>query len=158
MVLSDFSGVPAGTKGVITENYGRGVMVTWAKERTLDEISARLEAGQPMYAAQGYQADGFGDDELEYLAFETKTHPWKGENERQPRELLQEQWLIWSNEHGGWWAPRRNGYVTLREEAGRYSFKDALQIVQSANYPRPEKTPNEAMVLDVDYEALKAES
>lgn len=60
MVLADFSGIPAGVLGRITENYKDGVMVTWELP---DEM--------------GQRSDGFGADELEYLAFETKTHPTK---------------------------------------------------------------------------------
>lgn len=63
MVLADFPGVPAGSKGVVTENYGDGVMVEWKRQRA-----------QPW---QKPLQDGFHDDELEYLAFATMRHPTK---------------------------------------------------------------------------------
>jgi len=55
MLLADFSGLHAGMKGTISENYKRGVMVQW----------------------DSTHSDGFGADELEYLAFETAKHPFK---------------------------------------------------------------------------------
>jgi hypothetical protein len=46
MVLADFSGLPAGSKGRVERNYGIGVMIRWdGTERS----------------------DGFNEDELEYL-------------------------------------------------------------------------------------------
>lgn len=56
MVLADFSGIKAGMKGKITEVYNEGVMVEWDDK--------------PL-------SDGFGRDELEYLAVETQKHPTK---------------------------------------------------------------------------------
>lgn len=58
------------------------------------------------------------------------------------RETL---FLIWSIEHGAWWKPRENGYTALRAEAGKYSLKDALRIVRSANIGLHDE-PNEAMI------------
>lgn len=82
MVLADFSGVPAGTIGVITENYRTGVMVTWAKDgKTIEDIYAALDMKETtgnefeLSAARGFVMDGFGEDELEYLAFGTLKHP-----------------------------------------------------------------------------------
>lgn len=63
MVLADFSGIEAGTKGLISENYKTGVMVEWQGLNT------------PSH--QRPKADGFGEDELEYLAFATEKHPTK---------------------------------------------------------------------------------
>jgi len=56
MSLADFSGVPAGTKGKITEIYDQGIMIEW---------DFGIDSGP----------DGFSRDELEYLAFETIKHP-----------------------------------------------------------------------------------
>lgn len=53
--------------------------------------------------------------------------------------------LIWSIEHGAWWAPNRNGYVKHRGQAGRYSYLAAQEIVKSANIGNRD-IPNEAMV------------
>jgi len=56
------------------------------------------------------------------------------------------KWLIWSNEHKSWWAANELGYVKKRSEAGRYSYRKALNIVAGANGKRD--YPDEAMVLD----------
>lgn len=56
-------------------------------------------------------------------------------------------WLIWSNEHRAWWAPRECGYVHRREDAGRYSLERAREICRQANAYLP-GTPNETMVAD----------
>jgi hypothetical protein len=42
-------------------------------------------------------------------------------------------WLIWSSDHGGWSKPNRHGYTNRLADAGRYSFDEALEIVQDAN-------------------------
>jgi hypothetical protein len=56
-------------------------------------------------------------------------------------------WLIWSNEHGQWWAPGRHGYVTLITEAGRYTFTEALTICFDANcWLEPHEPPKETML------------
>lgn len=44
-------------------------------------------------------------------------------------------WLIWSEEHGAWWAPGEHGYTRSIVEAGRYSEDRAKEIVARANYP-----------------------
>ena len=56
MVVADFSGVKAGTKFKVKEHYGKGVMVAWEGE---DHTNFRGEQN----------TDGFGEDELHYLAF-----------------------------------------------------------------------------------------
>ncbi len=67
LVLADFSGVPAGTHGLIIEHYKTGVMVEW-QNRPLDKDRPKHQ--KPL-------ADGFHEDELEYLAFATPKHPTK---------------------------------------------------------------------------------
>lgn len=62
------------------------------------------------------------------------------------------EWLIWSNEHNGWWATNKCGYVKERKHAGRYTYKEALEIVESANIGLKD-IPNETMVLINDEEA-----
>ena len=42
-------------------------------------------------------------------------------------------WLIWSQEHGAWWAPFRLGYTRDLNCAGRYSFQEATRICAEAN-------------------------
>lgn len=58
-----------------------------------------------------------------------------------------QNWLIWSNEHKAWWAPREHGYCRTRAEAGRYSYERAIEIVRNANIALKGE-PHEAMVLD----------
>lgn len=85
MVIADFSGVPAGTKGVIVEIYDEGVSVAWAGLRssrmsilnTVETIQDRVRLGNSdkITPSQGWAVDGFSRDELEYLAFATAKHP-----------------------------------------------------------------------------------
>ncbi len=76
MVLADFSGIPAGTKGIITEIYEEGVMVTWELDGvTSDFIREKISKGDEFMACHGWSNDGFSREELEYLAFETSKHP-----------------------------------------------------------------------------------
>ena len=60
---------------------------------------------------------------------------------------MEELWLIWSNEHLAYWKPARCGYTTLLEEAGRYTFTEAKEIVEDAN-KHCINEPNEAMLPD----------
>lgn len=85
MVLADFNGIKAGEKGVITEIYNQGVMVTWEGRKVhhpkaseypdIEEIQDMLDAGEIFPAARGWVSDGFARDELEYLAVQTEKHP-----------------------------------------------------------------------------------
>lgn len=82
MVLADFSGIPAGTKGIVSEIYDEGVMIAWigmtSDLRHITEESIREAiAADKCYPAAGYACDGFSRDELEYLAFETDKKPLK---------------------------------------------------------------------------------
>lgn len=63
-------------------------------------------------------------------------------NQEEPKK-----WLIWSMEHEAWWRPAHAGYTERIDEAGRYSYQDALEIVYKANRYVAKK-PNEAMILD----------
>jgi hypothetical protein len=40
--------------------------------------------------------------------------------------------LIWSNEHGRWWAPDGVGYTSVIQAAGRYTLTAAAAIVERA--------------------------
>lgn len=69
MVLSDFSGVPAGHKGTVVEIYGQewsdggGITIEWdCRPGHPEDIRRKLR-------------DGFGRDDLQYLAFCTLKHP-----------------------------------------------------------------------------------
>ena len=37
--------------------------------------------------------------------------------------------VIWSWEHHAWWAPNQQGYTEQLEQAGRYNFAEAADIV-----------------------------
>jgi hypothetical protein len=41
--------------------------------------------------------------------------------------------VIWSFEHDAWWRPGRWGYTPLLAEAGRYTEREARDIVAAAN-------------------------
>lgn len=60
-----------------------------------------------------------------------------------------QQFYIWSHEHNGWWRPRHVGYTPKIEEAGKYSFEEALAICHQANMINLERgtiSINESMV------------
>lgn len=62
---------------------------------------------------------------------------------------MDQLFYIWSFEHDAWWLPNENGYVEDFHAAGKYSFADAMKIVNDANYSFNTgyaETPNEAMV------------
>ncbi len=54
-------------------------------------------------------------------------------------------YIIWSEEHRGWWRSNHRGYTQKREEAGQYDFEEAEAIVLSANIQEND-VPNEAIV------------
>lgn len=58
--------------------------------------------------------------------------------------------MIWSIEHGAWWGPNHAGYVSDPKEAGRYSFDEAIDIVNNPHTQKP-GVPNEAIVLAQTY-------
>lgn len=49
---------------------------------------------------------------------------------------MSEKYLIWSEEHGGWWRPARWGYTQRMVEAGLYDATEAGDIVRGANMGR----------------------
>ena len=69
------------------------------------------------------------------------------EEEAEIQTATNARWLIWSMEHGAWWAPNSAGYVRQWNRAGRYSFLAALEIVNQANILTGEN-PKEAMVME----------
>lgn len=70
VALESFADVPKGTEGIIIDNYGTGIMVAWDKPdkpypqgKTPFEVNAMFAVNHlcPL-------RDGFGMDELDYLA------------------------------------------------------------------------------------------
>lgn len=55
------------------------------------------------------------------------------------------EYIIWSIEHNAWWGKNRKGYEKGRRNAGRYSFAEALEIMNSANIGLHD-VPNEAII------------
>lgn len=58
--------------------------------------------------------------------------------------LTDNVWLVWSHEHGGWWKPSDWGYTPRAEEAGRYSYRDALKRCEGVGTDR-HGAPNEVI-------------
>lgn len=66
--LHDFCGVPAGTQGVIDEDYGTGVMVAWDLPGRPLPVGYLVYDGVPAVRS-GLLRDGFDKEtELEFLA------------------------------------------------------------------------------------------
>jgi hypothetical protein len=60
------------------------------------------------------------------------------------------KFLIWSNQHGAWWAPGGRGYTLDITVAGRFSKQDATAKVVDAGAYGPHRldgVPDEVMVL-----------
>lgn len=45
---------------------------------------------------------------------------------------MEDEYLVWSNEHRAWWRPGRCGYSVGLMGAGKYSRADALAICRDA--------------------------
>lgn len=45
---------------------------------------------------------------------------------------MDDVYLVWSNEHIGWWRPGSRGYTRGLDLAGRYSRDEALHICRAA--------------------------
>lgn len=45
---------------------------------------------------------------------------------------LADIYLIWSNEHNGWWGPNERGYVSGLQGAGEYTRDEAILICRRA--------------------------
>lgn len=61
---------------------------------------------------------------------------------------MTDDWVIWSEEHGGWWAPGHLGYTPSLEKAGRYTEAQACAIEERANKYRPAGTYHEIAMPD----------
>lgn len=67
---------------------------------------------------------------------------------------MDDNWMIWSNEHRSWWMHEGWGYTTRIDRAGRFSERAAKEIVDRANII-PRNPPNEVMVLAPDPAMIK---
>ena len=54
-------------------------------------------------------------------------------------------WYIWNHERHQYWKSGGWGYTSLRHEAGRYTFNEALTIVLEANQHKY-NVPEESMI------------
>lgn len=57
-------------------------------------------------------------------------------------------WVIWSEEHGAWWAPGEHGYTRSLRDAGLYNEKRAREIMANANNYCPPGKWNEWAMAD----------
>lgn len=51
-----------------------------------------------------------------------------------PDEGAEHQYLIWSNEHRGWWRQNRRGYTHVIQWAGVFDEREALKIIEGNSY------------------------
>lgn len=54
---------------------------------------------------------------------------------------MEEQYLIWSIEHDGWWRQNKSGYTASYDMAGRYSRDEAFKISARANWSSLNEVP-----------------
>lgn len=108
----------------------------------------KAEARLPRHAAVGKTAHTLVLDDVGMVEEKGSTTP---EQLVKQWDITQgpKDWLVWSIEHQAWWNGNRIGYTTSREQAGRFSFEGAFEIVQDANLVAGDK-PSEAMVPDAN--------
>jgi hypothetical protein len=109
--------------------------------------SGKIDDARESIAANGKMIDSIGS--MLDKSFEGADIIKGGETAIKSKVVrgIAKEWIIWSNEHDGWWGPNHSGYVKDRAEAGRYSFEEAKRIVNDANR-FVDGTPNEAMIFD----------
>lgn len=61
-------------------------------------------------------------------ALDATGHPSKWDD-----TALNHWWLIWSNKHSLWWLPNSSGYTENFNNAGRYTFDQAVAIVKKSS-------------------------
>lgn len=61
---------------------------------------------------------------------------------------MDEQYLVWSNEHRAWWRPNSAGYSRDVRYAGRYSRAEAIEISGTARngWRDPTRLPDELAI------------
>lgn len=50
--------------------------------------------------------------------------------------MAKHDWLIWSVEHGQWWAVGAHGYTPHHDEAGRYTLETAVALCRDGGFRR----------------------
>ena len=60
-----------------------------------------------------------------------------------------EIWLIYSREHNAWWRPKAAGYTSHIENAGRYTYDEAISraAVRDGGKPDPDRGVSEVVFL-----------
>ena len=59
------------------------------------------------------------------------------------------KWLVWCHEKDLWWRFAGCGFTPLRSEAGRFTFTEALKIMDQAHQGGLHNRPEETMVPDL---------
>jgi hypothetical protein len=86
----------------------------------VDTLSERLRGNSALYAAADNVIDA-RDGEAKFLKRRDGTPA-----------VETDEYLIWSNEHRGWWRPDSRGYSPGLREAGRYTREQAMRICREA--------------------------
>lgn len=114
------------------------------------QISAKklLEASKTfVIAAAQYNADRLRQELQGFSGPGLPASDWIVEARRKDAK----DFLIWSIEHGSWWRSNHEGYTSDVKEAGKYSFDEAIDIVNNPHTVKP-GIPNEAIVLAETYQ------
>lgn len=71
---------------------------------------------------------------------------------------MDDNYLIWSNEHHAWWRPESRGYTLDVDGAGRYTREETISICAHARDGWGSKSvPSEIPVSEKDVQECKAE-
>lgn len=63
--------------------------------------------------------------------------------------MKNDEWLIWSNEHGAWWRASNCGYTRIIWYAGRYTEERAKEIAHNANRYIPDGGPPDEVAIRI---------
>ena len=67
--------------------------------------------------------------------------------------MSEQNYLVWSNEHGAWWCSHAHGYTLNFEEAGRFTRSEAISYSKARDQRPGERLP-ELPVLEDDVKAV----
>lgn len=74
---------------------------------------------------------------------EVKQKEWQKQRDKEALELSQNypdsMAVVYAGCYGSYWGANRSGYTSKIENAGKYSTKDAYEIVRGSDYNRQEK-------------------